>query len=71
MCLGTPMKIIRIKGKTATVHSHGHKHKVDTALLENPKIGDWILAHGNLAIQTLDKKSANEIIKIQKEAHLA
>lgn len=63
MCLAIPMKIIEIKGKTAIVKGELHKHEVNLALLQNIKIGDYILAHGNIAINKIPKEEAKNILK--------
>ncbi|MBU2595910.1 HypC/HybG/HupF family hydrogenase formation chaperone [Patescibacteria group bacterium] len=66
MCLAIPVKIIKLKGKMAEVEdSHGQK-TVHLALIKRPKIGDYLLAHGDLAISKIDKKEAKEIIKLNQ-----
>jgi len=64
MCVAKPMKIIEIKGKTAIVETDSHKHKVNLALLKNIKIGDYILTHGNIAINKIPQEEAENIFKI-------
>ncbi len=75
MCLATPMKIIKIENDKAVVEGDGHTHTVDIALIKNkkPKKGDYILAHGELAIQKLSLTEAKKILKFikghQKHGH--
>jgi hydrogenase assembly chaperone HypC/HupF len=66
MCLATPMKILKIKGQTGLVGSIGHTHKVDLSLIKKPKVGDYILAHGDMAIHKLPNKEAEKILKLIK-----
>lgn len=66
MCLATPAKIISIKGKFAEVEDHHGKKKVHLVLIKKPRIGDYLLAHGDLAISKIDKKEAKEIIKLNQ-----
>lgn len=67
MCLATPAKIIKIKGRFAEVDDGHSKKKVHLALIKNPKIGDFLLVHTNLAISKLDKKEADEIINLNSQ----
>jgi len=64
MCLATPMKIIEIKGKTAIVKTGSHKHKVNLTLIKNPEVHDYVLAHGNIAINKIPKDEAEKILKM-------
>ena len=67
MCLAIPQEIIKIKGKSAWVRSGSHKHRVDLSLLKTARIGDFILAHGELAISKLSKSNAKKILKMINE----
>ncbi|MCX6811353.1 MAG: HypC/HybG/HupF family hydrogenase formation chaperone [Candidatus Berkelbacteria bacterium] len=64
MCLATPAKIISIKNKMAEVDDGHAKKKVYLVLIKNPKIGEYLLVHTNLAISKIDKKEAEEIINL-------
>lgn len=64
MCLATPARIVSIKGKMAEVEDDHGKKKVHLALIKKPKIGDYLLAHGDLAISKIDEKEAQEIINL-------
>lgn len=63
MCLATPCKIIKIEGNQAVVESRGHNHNVDLSLIKNAQIGDYLLAHNNLALNIVPKEDAQKIIK--------
>ena len=67
MCLATPSKVIKIKKGCATVKSGDHCHQADLSLLENVKIGDYLLIHDNLAINKVPKTEAKKILKIVNE----
>jgi hydrogenase assembly chaperone HypC/HupF len=67
MCLATPVKIIKLKGTSATVDALGKKLEVDTSLLKKVTVGDYLLAKGDLAIQKLSSKEAEEILELVKE----
>ncbi len=66
MCLSVPLKVIKINGKQAVVRSRGHVHKVDLSLLKNVKQGDYILVHGDLAINKVNKSDVSRILKLVK-----
>jgi len=67
MCLATPMKIVEISGEKAVVKSSDHSHTVDLNLLKNPKVGEYVLAHGDLAINKLPEEEALRILQMIKE----
>ena len=66
MCLATPSKVIKIKGKWALVQSHHHRHRVNLSLLKNVKVGDYLLVHNDLAINKIPKTEAKRILKMIK-----
>jgi hydrogenase expression/formation protein HypC len=69
MCLAIPMKITELKGKTAIVGVSGVEKEVNIELLENVKTGDYILIHAGFAIEKLNKKDAEETLKIIEQAY--
>lgn len=69
MCLATPLQIKSIKNNTATVE-HGDKDfEVSLQLIPQAKVGDWILAHGELAINILPEKEALDILKLIRKSN--
>ena len=67
MCLGIPMKIIQIDGNEAVVESGGLRKKIGLHLVNNVKVGDYVIVHAGFAIEKLNKKRAEETLKILKE----
>jgi len=68
MCLATPAKIIRLKGKNALVKDGHGKREVNLHLLgKKPKLGEYLLVHGDLAINKLKKEDALEILDLNKQ----
>lgn len=63
------MKILKIKGKTAVVGSYNHSHTVDLSLIKYPKVGDYILAHGDMAINKIPLTEAKKILKLVNGKH--
>jgi len=67
MCLGIPLKIIKIKGEEATVESSGLTRKIGLHLVKGVKVGDYVIVHAGFAIEKLDKKMAKETLSILKK----
>ena len=67
MCLATPMKITEISGNKEVVESAEHSHSVDISLIKNPQIGQYVLAHEDMAINKLPKEEAEKILEMIKE----
>ncbi len=65
MCLAIPMKIIEIEDENnAYVELNGVKNKIDISLLEDVKIGDYVIVHTGFAIEKLDKEEAQETLSL-------
>jgi len=64
MCLATPSKVIKIEGDWVEVASRDHTHRANISLLKNKgvSLGDYILVHGDMAIQKLDNTEAEKIL---------
>jgi len=67
MCFATPGKVIKIKGKMATIKMPNHRHQVDISLLKNVKVGDYLLVHQKMAINKIPRAEAEKILKLKKE----
>ncbi len=64
MCLATPSKVIKINGDWATVKSGDHAHKANLSLVKDVKIGDYLIVHGDLALNKIEKKDALKILNL-------
>lgn len=64
MCIATPMKIEKIEKGIATVKHGGKDFKVSLRLVSKARVGDWILAHGEIAINTIPESEARAILKL-------
>ena len=65
MCLAVPMKIVEIldNGK-ALVRQDDLETEVDLTLIQDPKIGDYVIIHAGYAIDLLDLEEADERLKL-------
>lgn len=68
MCLGIPAKVTEIdNSKLGKVDYLGTKVKTNFALLEDVKIGDWVIIHAGFAISKLEEKEAQETLAMLRE----
>jgi hydrogenase expression/formation protein HypC len=67
MCLSIPAKIVSINGNIAEVSAGGSIFKAGLHMIENAKVGDYILLHAGFAIQIISKKEADKTIKLFEE----
>lgn len=67
MCLGLPAKVVNIDGSSAEVEMMGVINKISVELLENVKVGDYVLVHAGCAIQIVDQDDAARTIDIFNE----
>ena len=65
MCFATPGKVIKLKGKIATIKMPNHQHRVDVSLLKNVKVGDYLLCHDKMAINKIPRQEAEKILKLK------
>jgi hydrogenase expression/formation protein HypC len=52
----------------ATIDVDGVKRSASLMLLEEPKVGEYVIVHAGFAIKKLDEESAMETIRLLKEA---
>jgi hydrogenase expression/formation protein HypC len=64
MCLGIPMKVIKVKGDQGVVELDGVSREVSFQLLEGVKEGEYVIIHAGFAIQKLDEKEALETLSL-------
>jgi len=67
MCLGIPGKVIKIEAKSSLVEILGVTREISIELLENVKVGDYVITHAGCAIQKLDEDEALKTIELFKE----
>ncbi len=69
MCLAVPSKVVEIDEafKTGRVDHLGARIKVNLALLDDVKIGDWVIVHAGFAISKLDEADAEETLGLLRE----
>ena len=68
MCLAVPMKVIEIRDDMGDVEVGGVRREVGLMLLEDVRVGDWVIIHAGFAISKLDENQAEETLALLKEA---
>jgi len=60
MCLGIPCLVVEVKReeKTAVIEISGLRREVSIFLVEDVKVGDYLLVHAGYAIQKVDLEEA-------------
>lgn len=67
MCLAIPAKIINTKDSMATLDVDGVKREASLLLLEDARIGDYVIVHAGFAIKKVDETAARETLQFLKE----
>ncbi len=67
MCLAIPAKIVRIEDNMGTIDMEGIQREVSLLLLEDSKLGDYVIVHAGFAIHKIDEEEAMESIKLLRE----
>jgi len=68
MCLGIPAKVVQIdKSNLGKVDYLGTRVKTNFELLDNLKVGDWVIVHAGFAISKLNEEEARETFSLLRE----
>lgn len=65
MCLAVPAKIVELKGATATISVEGALREVDVSLIDEPRLGDYVLVHAGFAIHKWERSEVEELEAIR------
>lgn len=68
MCLAIPSKIIAINDNMGVIDVAGVRRETSLLLVENPRVGDWVIVHAGFAIQIIDEATAQESLRYLREA---
>ncbi len=64
MCWAVPTRLVQIDGQVGRVEIGGTVREVGLQLLEDPRVGDYVLIHAGLAIARLDPEQAEETLAL-------
>ncbi len=68
MCLAIPSKITKIENNMATIDVDGIQRQASLLLLEDAKVGEYVIVHAGFAIQKIDESAAQETLNLLREA---
>ena len=64
MCLAIPAKIVSIKGEEAVAEIQGVRRKIIVSLINQPRVGDYVLIHAGFAIRKWSEEDVREFNEI-------
>lgn len=68
MCLAVPVKVVELLADQMAVGEQlGVQIEFSTALLDEAKLGSYVLVHTGIAIETLDEEEARETLAVWNE----
>ncbi len=67
MCLSIPAKIIELEGEMGKASIGGSIISVGLQLVEDVKIGDYVLVHTGFALEKIDEEEALKQLQLLKE----
>lgn len=68
MCLGVPMQVKTIDNQVAICEIDGVQREASLMMLDDVKIGDYVLIHAGFAIEKFDDEEAQLTLKALREA---
>ena len=68
MCLAIPSKIVSIDNEMAVIDVDGTQREASLLLLEDAKVGDYVIVHAGFAIHKIDEVAAMETLDLLREA---
>lgn len=68
MCLAIPSKIVKIENGMGTIDVDGVQRTCSLLLVEDARVGDWVIVHAGFALHKIDEAAAMESLQILKEA---
>lgn len=70
MCLAVPARVVELvdeNDQIAKVEISGVRRNISVALLEDVKVGDWVLVHVGFAIQKIDENEAEQTLMLLRQ----
>ncbi|MDV4150231.1 HypC/HybG/HupF family hydrogenase formation chaperone [Clostridium sp. AL.422] len=64
MCLAIPGEIIELSKDTARVSIMGLESEINIQIIEEPKVGDYVLIHAGCAIKKIDIEYFEELTEM-------
>jgi len=71
MCLSVPAKVISVDGSSAKVSVGGTLVNIALHLVDDVKVGDYVLVHTGFALQKISEEEALETIELIRQLDMA
>lgn len=73
MCLALPAEIVELDadGMNAVVALAGVRKRISLALIEEPKVGEFVLVHVGYALHKVSAEEAERTLQLMDELELA
>jgi hydrogenase expression/formation protein HypC len=71
MCLGIPGKVVKVEGARGEVLFGTVRRTVDVRLVEDVKVGEYVLVHAGFAISKIDPEEARKTLELIAEIQIA
>ena len=68
MCLAMPARITEIRGPVAIVDLDGVTLEANVVLIDDPRVGDYVMVHAGFAIQKYDPQEAEATLALLRQA---
>ena len=68
MCLAIPSKIIKIENNMAVIDVEGVRREASLMLVDDAKVGDYVIVHAGFAINKINAAQAQETLDLLREA---
>lgn len=68
MCLAIPGKVVEIAGSVATVDYGDEKRQADLSLMDDLKVGDFVIVNAGFVMDKVPEEQALESLEAWKNA---
>ena len=67
MCLAIPSRIVRIEDQMAVIDVDGVTREASLLLLEDARVGDYVIVHAGFALHKIDEEAARESLDLLRD----
>jgi hydrogenase expression/formation protein HypC len=68
MCLAIPSKVVEINGQTARIDVDGVQRLASLMVVDDVRVGDYVIVHAGFAIHKIDEAEAMESLRLLQAA---
>ena len=67
MCLAVPAEVIETSGAEAVVDLGGIRKRISLMLVDDVRVGDFVIVHVGFALTKLDREEAEETLALLRQ----